>query len=146
MDIQKIISPEPNEDKNAKNSIDDSAQACEKETTVDKQKNLKKHRILNVCTLIFTAILTIVALATFFIALFNNDYAYPAYYIASTYVLCMLLAAPTLKVFLDKCTCRVLKKLTIIGLVAIFATIAILVVVVSLTFALPCIFGFCTGS
>ena len=86
-----------------------------------------KHRLLNSCVLAFTFILTGVALATFFIARFtegNNN----AYSIASIYVLCMLLAAPTLKVFLDKVTCPCMKRWNIAGIILIFTAIMVIVV------------------
>jgi len=106
---------------------------------------IKKHRLLNVCVLVFTFILTAIAMLTFFVAVsgvFTGTYSVTnAYYIASTYVLCMLLAAPTLKVFLDKCTCIRIKRLNIAALIAVFAAILILVVVISLTFAFPQMFA-----
>jgi len=94
----------------------------------------KKQTILHICALVFSYVITIVALLTFFVAFFSVSVE-GAYLIVSTYVLAMLLAAPTLKVFLDKCTCPNLKKANIIALLATFATILILVVMVFLNFA-----------
>jgi len=88
-----------------------------------------KHKILNICVLAFSFILTGVALTAFLVASFTagNESAYS---IASIYILCMLLAAPTLKVFLDKVNCPMMKKLNIAGIISIFAAILISAVVV----------------
>ena len=115
--------------------------------SIDDKKSLFKHRILNVSVLLFTLALTAISVATFFIALIagfappvciNGECVYPtldaAYAIASTYILCMLLAAPTLKVFLDKCTSSALKKFNIITLVAIFVSILVLAAAISIAF------------
>ena len=106
--------------------------ACD---AVDKA-TAKKQKMLHVCALVFSFILTAVAVVTFFVAFFNVS-TDGAYAIASTYVLCMLLAAPTLKVFLDKCTYPKLKKANIAALIATFAAILVLVVFVCLSFAFP---------
>ena len=127
-------------------ALDNAETACEKNKpmTHDELMAVKKHRILNVSVLLFTAALVIVAMLTFFVALFNVS-AGNAYYIASMFVLCMLLAAPTLKVFLDKCTCKNLRIFNIITLVGIFVAILALVVVISLSYAFPCWFAECNG-
>jgi len=90
-----------------------------------------KHKVLNVCVVAFSFVLTGVALIAFLVASFTygNDNAYS---IASIYILCMLLAAPTLKVFLDKVNCPVMKKLNIAGIISIFAAILIAAVLVCL--------------
>jgi len=104
------------------------------------KSSLFKHRILNISVLLFTLALTVVSLITFFIAFARGldipDYMEAAYAIASTYILCMLLAAPTLKVFLDKCTSAGLKKFNIITLVAIFVAIFVLAAAISIGFIL----------
>ncbi|MCL2591753.1 MAG: hypothetical protein FWD82_00165 [Defluviitaleaceae bacterium] len=125
-------------------ALDNAETACEKNKpmTLDELMAVKKHRTLNVCVLLFTAVLVIVSILTFFVALFNVNLG-NAYYIASMFVLCMLLAAPTLKVFLDKCTCRNLRMFNIIALVGIFVSILVLVVVISLSYAFPCWFTEC---
>jgi len=88
-----------------------------------------KHKILNLCVLGFVVVLTAVALATFFIAIFTDGNT-NAYSIASVYVLCMLLAAPTLKVFLDKVTSPTMKRLNLVGIISIFFAILVIVVTV----------------
>jgi len=93
-----------------------------------------KNNVLNSCVLGFAFIMTVVALLSFFIATFRVNGAF-ANGIASLYVLCMLLAAPTLKVFMDKNACPVMKKLNILMVIAIFATILIMAVIVFLSFA-----------
>ena len=119
--------------------------ACEENAamTPEQLSSVKKHRILNVCVLLFTAVLVLVATITFFIALFSVNTG-NAYSIASMFVLCMLLAAPTLKVFLDKCTCKNLRVFNIITLVAIFVAILLLVVMFSLSYAFP--YWFASGN
>ena len=97
---------------------------------------LFKHKILNLCVLGFVAVLTVAVLVTFFAATFD-EVNQSAYSIASIYILCMLLAAPTLKVFLDKVACPVMKKLNIVGIISIFATILVITVVVCITLAFP---------
>ena len=84
--------------------------------------------------LAFVGILTVVSAAMFFIAIVNENYG-GGYSIASIYVLCMLLAAPSLKVFLDKICCTRLKKCNVIGLVVIFLTIITLVTTSVITLA-----------
>ena len=99
-------------------------------------KSAFKHRLLNVCVIAFAGVLSITALVTFFVATFEtgNDSNYA---IASIYILCMLLAAPTLKVFLDKVTCPVIRRFNIIGIITIFSTILILTVMVCINLAFP---------
>jgi len=121
--------------------------ACKPDSklTPEQLKKVKVSRLFNVCTLVFTLVLTAVALVTFFVALggrFSGDYAIGnAYAIASTYILVMLLAVPTLKVFLDKCTCRNLKIFNITTIILSFVAILVLAVVISLTFAFPQMFA-----
>ena len=95
-----------------------------------------KHKLLNMCVLGFVAVVTLVTLITFFAATFSDGNE-SAYAIASIYILCMLLAAPTLKVFLDKIDCPVMKRFNIVGIISIFATILIVTVMVCLTMAFP---------
>ena len=95
----------------------------------------RKHKLLNLCVLAFVAIVSVIALITFLVALFKS-YNPNAYHIASIYILCMLLAAPTLKVFLDKVTCPTMKRLNIIGIISIFATILTMVVAVCIELAI----------
>ena len=95
-----------------------------------------KHRLLNVCVLLFVAVVTVVTLVTFFVAVIRRGNV-NGYSIASIYILCMLLAAPTLKVFLDKVKCSKMKRLNIIGIIAIFMTILIITVTVCLALAFP---------
>ena len=100
------------------------------------QATTRKHKLLNLCVLGFVAILTTATLVTFLAATFstgNNN----AYAIASIYILCMLLAAPTLKVFLDKVTCPRMKRLNIIGIITVFATILTITILVCITLAFP---------
>ena len=95
-----------------------------------------KHKVLNVCVFAFTIVLTLVAMISFFVALFT-DGNYEASSIASMYILCMLLAAPTLKVFLDKVSCPVMRRLNIIGIIAIFIAILLSAAFSSLVLAFP---------
>jgi len=103
------------------------------------EKTKFKHMLLNICVFAFVVVLNLVALFTFIVATFDEGNE-SAYSIASIYILCMLLAAPTLKVFLDKVTCPIMKRLNIIGIIAIFATILIVTVIVCLTLAFPNLF------
>ena len=93
-----------------------------------------KSNLLNICVLGFSVILTAVALLAFFITLFRDDVGI-ASAITSLYVLCMLLAAPTLKVFMDKATCPNVMMLNKIGVIMIFGAILIQVVLICLAFA-----------
>ena len=90
--------------------------------------------ILNWAMLTLVAALTVVSTIMFFIATFqdgnNNNYS-----IASMYVLVMLLGAPTLKVFLDKVACPVLKKLNLITLAIVFAAILVQAMTAVITLA-----------
>ncbi|MCL2556099.1 MAG: hypothetical protein FWE03_03645 [Firmicutes bacterium] len=83
-----------------------------------------KQRVFNWFVVAFSLILTIVALITFFVA-FTDGYTGNAAAILGSYVLSMLLAAPTIKVFLDKCTCPLLKWFNIITIILIFVAILI---------------------
>jgi len=85
-----------------------------------------KHKLLNICVLVFVAVMTFIMLIAFFV-LIARDRIGVAHGIVGTYVLCMLLAAPTLKVFLDKIEDRVMKRLNIVALVSIFAVILLIV-------------------
>ena len=98
----------------------------EKEKLIEAKKQ-RNHRTLNLCVLGFAFALSITALITFFVATFTdgNDNAYT---IASTYILCMLLAAPTLKVFHDKTTSSTMKRLNVATITFIFLTILTLAV------------------
>ena len=90
--------------------------------------NSKALCVFNACLLIFTAVLTVVSLITFFMATNTNNLD-SAYIIAATYVLCMLLAIPSLKVFLDKVSRPLFNKLNLVFIVLGFAAILVLVVV-----------------
>jgi len=83
-----------------------------------------KQRIFNWFVVAFSLIMTIVALITFFVA-FSNEYFGAAAGILGSYVLSMLLAAPTIKVFLDKCTCPLLKWFNIVTIILIFVAILV---------------------
>jgi hypothetical protein len=95
----------------------------------------KKHHLLNIGLIGFVAVLTAVALTTFFMAVAANN-TNGAYSIASIYILCMLLAAPTLKVFMDKTTCPIIKRAGVISEILIFAAILTLVVTICFMFVL----------
>ncbi|MCL2755778.1 MAG: hypothetical protein FWE45_01870 [Firmicutes bacterium] len=103
------------------------------------KKSAFKHMLLNICVVGFAVVLTLAALVTFFVAIFREGTS-SAYYIASIYILCMLLAAPTLKVFLDKVNCVVMRRLNIIGIISIFATILVITVTICISFAFPNLF------
>jgi len=109
----------------------------EKETnTVEKKPapTLTKHQLLNLCVICFTGVMTVVALITFFFAIVSDSNPF-GNSIASLYVLCMLLAAPTLKVFMDKCELESLKRLNTIALVCVFVAILIMAVTVFIDLA-----------
>jgi len=115
--------------KNAeKRGMDQKSDVVDKEADAEKELQAK-HNILNWCVLFFVAVMTSDMLVTFFILVGRDGYSTAASGIASTYVLCMLLAAPTLKVFLDKVESRMMKRVNVVGIVSIF--VAILVVVVT---------------
>jgi len=90
----------------------------------------KKQNILNLLVIAFVAVMTTVSLITFFIAICDENAS--SYYIVSLYVLCMLLAAPTLKVFLDKTTCPRMRLINWIGVIVIFVAILTMAVTVSI--------------
>jgi len=100
----------------------------EEEWTEDNQPvvNKRENMILNGCFLIFVGILLGVTMSTFFIALFPRRSSGNAYNIASIFILCMLLALPALKLFLDKSIGRTMKTLNLIFLVAGFFAILIM--------------------
>ena len=100
-------------------------------------KDIKVHKFLNICMLVFVITLMSVALVTFFVVTFNNSDFNSAYSIASIYILCMLLVTASLKTFLDKTCSTRLKVANIIGITAIFVSILIVVVFVCLSFAFP---------
>ena len=101
-----------------------------------KQRTAFKHRLLNMCVLVFVGVLTAAVMVTFFVALFTDGNNY-AYSIASIYILCMLLAAPTLKVFLDKVDCcKTMRFFNIVGLISIFTTMMVLTVAVCIDLVL----------
>ncbi|MCL2586649.1 MAG: hypothetical protein FWE31_00230 [Firmicutes bacterium] len=90
---------------------------------MEKNKVNFKQSIVNILVLIFVAVISAVAFFAFFVAVFTTANPF-AYYIASLYVLCMLLAAPTLKVFMDKKeTPPVVQKLNLAGIITIFSMI-----------------------
>jgi len=93
----------------------------------------RNYRILNAGMLSLMAVLTLVSTITFFASMRRDVH----HGIVGTYVLCMLLVAPSLKVFLDKVSCPVFKKLNLIGLVIIFLAILVQVTLSFLTVAWP---------
>lgn len=95
---------------------------------------MSKQQIFNWFVIVFSIVMTIVAIVTFFVSLSNGN-SEAAAGIVSTYVLCMLLAAPTIKVFLDKCTTPLLKWLNIITIILIFAAILLTVVIIFFSYA-----------
>ena len=109
-----------------------------KELTPAEAKMAFKFKLLNICMFALAVVLTITALITFFVSLFNATGG--AYYIASTYILCMLLATPSLKAFLDKVNSPAMKKLNTIGIISIFAAIMTIFICVCLDFAIPTLF------
>ena len=121
-------------------SILDEVMGGEKAPSDEKQKQcevvLFKQKLMNICLLLFTFVLTVVTLVTFFVATFAYDNPNGAT-IASAYTLCMLLAIPTMKVAIDKLKCPVMKALNVVGIVLSFATILIITVVMSITLAFP---------
>ena len=90
----------------------------------------KKQNLLNLFVVAFVAIMTAVSLVTFFIAICDGNSA--SYSIVSLYVLCMLLAAPTLKVFLDKTVCPRMRLINWLFIIIIFAAILTMAVAVSI--------------
>ena len=105
----------------------------DKNIVVAEQNSVFKHKLLNICVLAFVGVMTAVLFITFFILIGRNN-SESANSIAGTYVLCMLLAAPTLKAFLDRCNCPLMKRLNIIGLVTIFAVILLIVVTIFIAY------------
>ena len=126
--MNKIIDEILNEE-DQKKSGEKSDNCCAKDDTA-----VMKQRIFNWFVIGFSIVMTIVALVTFFISLSNGS-ADAAAAIVSTYVLCMLLAAPTIKVFLDKCTCKLLRWLNIVTIILIFAVILLTVVITFFSYA-----------
>jgi len=126
----------------ALNNANNTENACEqnKPLTQEQHAVAQKKRILNICTLVFTIVAVVLATVMYFISLFTVEHI-SAYYIAGTFILAMLLAAPTLKVFLDKCTCKNLRKLNIVTLVIVFVAILVHMSMVSISFAFPNLFS-----
>jgi len=83
--------------------------------------------LLNWLMLGLVLALTITATVTFFISILRPyEYECGAFNsIVGHYVLVMLLGAPTLKVFLDKVKCPILKKLNVATLGIVFLTILV---------------------
>ena len=104
------------------------------EGRVQAKISLNKNNLLNYCVLGFVALMTFIGLITFLVAV-GKDENNNASLIINLYVLCMLLAAPTLKVFFDKAVCPLMKRLNVIGLVTIFAAILIMGLVTFITLA-----------
>ena len=88
---------------------------------------MSKQSILNLCVLGFVAVMTLIGIITFFVAI-GREGNFNGSAIASLYVLCMLLAAPTLKVFMDKKCSPLLRRLNLIGIMVIFAAILLMAV------------------
>jgi len=86
-----------------------------------------KSKVFNLAAIVFSVVLTAVAVTVYFIC-FAREIEGGAYTVVNLYVLCMLLAAPTVKVFLDKCTSPLVKALNITTLILIFLAILVLVV------------------
>ena len=93
--------------------------------------NAFKLKTLNIMVIIFTLILTIVSLGTFFVCVYIGK-IYFAYYISGTYILCMLLAVPTLKGFLEKIESLALKKINFLTLIFVFFSILLIAVITML--------------
>ena len=99
----------------------------------EKLKDIKKDNTVNtqaltVALLVFSLIVTVATLAAFFNATFTPGNTH-AYNIASIYILFMILAVPTLTLFLDKPDCLFCKRLNKISIILIFATIVLITVV-----------------
>ena len=114
---------------NELNKIIDSevdTEKCNNKNMTETEKFVAtKQKLFNIAVLVFTFVMTIAGVVTFFVSLTNGAISiYTSYYIASTYVLVMLLAAPTLKVFLDKCTSKTIRRLNVFTLVAVFIAFA----------------------
>ena len=90
----------------------------------------KKQNFLNMLVIAFAGITTVVFLVTFFIAVCDRNTA--SYSIVSLYVLCMLLACPTLKVFLDKVTCPRMRLINWIAISVIFLAILVMSITASI--------------
>jgi len=86
-----------------------------------------KTQSLTICLLVFSVIVTVVTLVGFFAATFNRDNI-SAFNIANIYILFMILAVPTLTLFLDKPDCRLCKTLNKIGIALVFTAILVIVV------------------
>lgn len=83
---------------------------------------------LTIALLVFSFIVTVATLAAFFAATFTPGNTH-AYNIASIYILFMILAVPTLTLFLDKPDCTLCKRMNKIAIMLIFATILVITVV-----------------
>ncbi|MCL2570430.1 MAG: hypothetical protein FWE16_04470 [Firmicutes bacterium] len=104
------------------------------------QKDAPRHKLMNICVLAFTDILTVTALVTFFITIFDGYSNSRAHSIAGTYLFCMFLAVPALKVSIDKIKSPFLKKVNIFAVIMIFVTIMVTSVVIFLDLAFPNLF------
>jgi len=113
--------------------------ACQTNETETKQ-DTSTYKLLSICLLALAFTLTLTALISFFVALFNEEAEGNSYAIASTYVLVMLLVAPTLKVFLDKLKSENLKRLSLIAIVLIYLSILVIAVITFLSLGFPNLF------
>ena len=104
--------------------------------TPDNETSIFKHKLMNICVLVFTLVLTAITLVAFFAAILSsgNDSGYA---IATIYILCMLLAAPTLKGFLERIGNPFYKRLNTIAIIAVFTSILIVTLVSVMTLAFP---------
>ena len=100
-------------------------------------KVIVKNNLLNICVLVFTGVMTFFTLLAFFVGWARvENFAITSVlgFPLGLYTLPMLLAAPTLKVFMDKSTCPVMKKLNVGAVITIFASILFMTVAVLITF------------
>jgi len=100
----------------------------------------KGYRLLNIWMIVFVFTLMAASMVTFFVTLFGDGGGAAAYYIASIYILCMLLVTASLKSFMDKICCPGLKRVNLVAVIAIFISIMIVVVLVGISFAWPSLF------
>jgi len=89
--------------------------------------------------MVFTTVLTVTGITTFFVSAFSEANSAAAYSIASIYILCMLLAVPSLKAFMDKIECPTMKRLNVLFITIAFVAIMVLMVTSALTLAFPSI-------
>ncbi|MCL2521385.1 MAG: hypothetical protein FWE36_00830 [Erysipelotrichales bacterium] len=107
---------------------------------VETKPDTSTYKLLSICLLALAFTLTITALVSYFVALFGEETNGNSYTIASTYVLVMLLVAPTLKVFLDKLKSETLKRLSLIAIVLIYISILVIAVFTFLSLGFPNLF------